>query len=417
VNEDAYEGSPVGALTEALGEGLLAGQVGFVVSRAGVGKSALLVHVALDALLREESVLHVAVRDNVAHGRAHYDEVFRAIRERFRHRDWSSAMLKAERHRMIYSYLDKTFDVDHLRQNLGTLSDLADFNPKLIVIDGLTEQRVMGSLPAIKQLAKDLEIPVWVSQRATSGLVDEAAWEHIDLALQLAPFGQVVNLKLEHRNQDTEALSVTLDPMSMLVIGEWSDPTDNGFGALPTDCTLYSGGARGAESEFGLAAQDWGVQEVNFTFEGHRQERTQGVKVLTEQELAAGDVSLVYVSRRLNRTYKTEGSLIRKVLQTLWHMVSRSIQVFVIGQVQEDGTVTGGTGWSVELARMWNKELWVYDQNKACWFRWDGNTWVTGEPIIHSIHFTGTGTRYLEANGQEAIRALFTKSFGPIDAP
>ncbi len=38
----------------------------------------------------------------------------------------------------------------------------------------------------------------------------------------------------------------------------------------PRDCVLYSGGLRGAEAAFGVAAERHGVEEVNFTFEGHR---------------------------------------------------------------------------------------------------------------------------------------------------
>ena len=32
--------------------------------------------------------------------------------------------------------------------------------------------------------------------------------------------------------------------------------------------TLYSGGHKGAESEFGKLAERWGIREVNFSFEG-----------------------------------------------------------------------------------------------------------------------------------------------------
>ena len=139
--------------------------------------------------------------------------------------------------------------------------------------------------------------------------------------------------------------------------------------------------------------------------------RARGRYELSPRELAAGDVSLVYVSRRLNRTY-SEGRLIRRVLQTIWHMVSRSQQVFVIGAIQEDGTVKGGTGWSVELARMWNKSLYVFDQDRPGWFQWDGQDWQACNPVIEAIHYTGTGTRYLNQEGQKAVRELFERSFG-----
>ncbi|MCB9683305.1 MAG: hypothetical protein H6733_17705 [Alphaproteobacteria bacterium] len=175
-------------------------------------------------------------------------------------------------------------------------------------------------------------------------------------------------------------------------------------------CTVYSGGASGAEEAFGAAAAARGVREVNFTFDGHRQARTAGAVQLSPRELEAGDVSLVYVSRRLHRTYNQHG-LIRKVLQTLWHMVSRAQQVFVIGVIQDDGTVVGGTGWSVELARMWSKELWVYDQEQHGWFTWTGHAWTAGEPTITAAQVCGTGTRYLDDTGRQAIDDLFARSF------
>ena len=40
------------------------------------------------------------------------------------------------------------------------------------------------------------------------------------------------------------------------------------------DCILFSGAAGGAEAEFGAAAERHGIEEVNFTFEGHRDARS-----------------------------------------------------------------------------------------------------------------------------------------------
>ena len=65
----------------------------------------------------------------------------------------------------------------------------------------------------------------------------------------------------------------------------------------PNQCVLYSGGAAGTEQFFGALAESWGLEEVNYSFEGHQIERTRGVRVLTSEELALKDVSLTYVSR------------------------------------------------------------------------------------------------------------------------
>jgi hypothetical protein len=169
----------------------------------------------------------------------------------------------------------------------------------------------------------------------------------------------------------------------------------------------------GSEAYFGAAAERWGVKEVSFTFAGHNQKRTAGRQVLSERELDAGTVSLTYVSHRLHRHWE-KTPLLRKVLQTLWHVVSHADQVFVIGEIKADGTVHGGTGWSVELARRWHKPIWVFDQAQKAWFLWDGSGWREGLPVIDSVRFAGSGTRFLSDSGEAAIDDLFLRSFGDL---
>ena len=180
------------------------------------------------------------------------------------------------------------------------------------------------------------------------------------------------------------------------------------------DYILFSGGAPGAEAAFGETAERFGIEEVNFTFDGHRITRSRGVRVLNHEELGAGDVSLEYVSRLMNRRY-TDAQTIRKILQTLWYQVNSGQEVYVIGTVLPDGTVRGGTGWGAEFAKLCNKPLHVFDQEKNCWERWTGSAWTMCDaataPVIKHPHFTGTGTRTLQDNGRRAIADLFERSF------
>src|SRR5258705_9962332 len=97
-----------------------------------------------------------------------------------------------------------------------------------------------------------------------------------------------------------------------------------------SDSILFSGGAPGAEAEFGACAERHGVEEVNFTFDGHTVARSRGIRALNHEELQAGDVSLEYVSRLLHRRY-TDAPTIRRVLQTLWYQVNHGQEVYVIG--------------------------------------------------------------------------------------
>jgi hypothetical protein len=180
------------------------------------------------------------------------------------------------------------------------------------------------------------------------------------------------------------------------------------------DCILFSGGAPGAEAAFGACAERHGVEEVNFTFDGHKIDRQRGVRVLNHEELQNGDVSLEYVSRLMHRRY-TDAPTIRRILQTIWYQVNNGQEIYVIGTVLEDGTVQGGTGWGAEFAKLCNKPLCVFDQNKDAWFTWTASEWhrrsSADAPVITHRHFTGTGTRTLKDNGRAAIEGLFKRSF------
>lgn len=183
------------------------------------------------------------------------------------------------------------------------------------------------------------------------------------------------------------------------------------------DCsqiTLYSGGHKGAEAEFGKLAEHWGIQEVNFSFDGHDIERTRGVRVLSPAELEKGNVSMEIVSTRMGRNF-SKVEKIRKVIQSIFHMVNKGYLVIAVGWIQPDDTVKGGTGWGVELAKLFNRPVSVYDQERKDWFTWKDNRWAAEKPLITQPTFVGTGTRNLTDDGRTAVYELFESSFGPYD--
>jgi hypothetical protein len=179
------------------------------------------------------------------------------------------------------------------------------------------------------------------------------------------------------------------------------------------DYTLYSGGLKGAETAFGEAAEKWSINEVNFTFTGQKTNRHKNLVILTDEELKRGDISMELVSRMMHRAYY-ETEKIRKVLQTIFHMVNKGHQVFVVGTILEDNTVKGGTGWAAELAKLFNRPLSVYDQGKDTWYTWKQGTWVQDSPRIEHKTFVGSGSRNLTENGRKAINRLFEEAFGSL---
>jgi hypothetical protein len=127
--------------------------------------------------------------------------------------------------------------------------------------------------------------------------------------------------------------------------------------------------------------------------------------------LKQGDVSLIYVSRLMNRTF-SDTPLFKKILQTIWHQINNGQEIYIVGHILKDGTVKGGTGWGAEFAKLCNKPLLVFDQEADRWHRWTGEAWTPElSPKITHTHIAGSGTRELKPNGLKAINDLFDRSF------
>ncbi|MDH3745751.1 MAG: hypothetical protein OES47_11690 [Acidobacteriota bacterium] len=175
---------------------------------------------------------------------------------------------------------------------------------------------------------------------------------------------------------------------------------------------LYCGGHKGAEAEFGRAAKRREIPETTFTFEGHLMEHSGEIQLLDDAALSRGDVSMDFVFANLGRRFHRSHG-IRRVIQSMFHVVTNGDSVFAIGWIQPDGHVKGGTGWGVELAKFFNRPVSVFDQEKEHWYTWTGGRWQESEPTIPAGPFSATGTRNLTDAGRAAIHDLFERSFGP----
>ena len=432
--KEVNERSPMRVFEKSMHGGLGRGNVGVVAARQGVGKTPVLVQIALDDLLRDRRVLHISHEHAVDHVRAYYDEIFHDLAVLSKLDNVEGEKLDLERHRLIFSLMSHAMtappslrggrsSVAKIIETVVFARDVAQFAPDVIIIDGFdVEHAAPEAVGALRGLAKERNAEVWLSAHADAmpekpGALPEALERlaaQLSVVVFLQPERDVVRLRLlkDHDSKDLADLHLRLDPHTMRVIDE-DVPAASERPRDPRRYKLISGGNKGAEAEFGRCAERWGLQELHYTFEGHRLlERQRGVVQLSEDELKKGDFSLVNASKRLNRVL-SEIPLVRSILQTIWHQVTNASQVFMVGVIQDDKTVRGGTGWGAELARLWKKPLFVFDQSRRSWFRWSGAAWeITTPPTITTEAFAGIGTQNLDDQGKAAIHDLFLRSFG-----
>lgn len=420
------ENSPIRILERSCRGGLAPGELGVVMARAGVGKTAFLVQIGLDHALRAQPVLHVALGQDLEHVRSWYDALFDDLARTTALEERDQVRAGVDTHRIIQAYADATFPHQRL-DDLVALYGKTGFTPKTILVDGLDWERGSvveraAELGALKQIAKRLGAVLWVSAQThrdetpahptqiTPPCADYA--ELIALAVFLEPEGQHVSVRVLKAHDNTVApdTHLQLHPDTMRLV---EDDTAEGDVGLPAEAfTLLSGGAKGAEAAFGEAAERWGVGEITFSFAGRETVRRRGVVELSATELQRGAVSEAYITAQLHRSFPNTPAF-QTLLKSIWHQVSTAGEVFVVGEILDDDTVKGGTGWGAELAKHLQKRLFVFDQAKAGWFQWTATGWTPVEaPRIRRTRVTGTGTRFLSDAGRKAIEDLFERSFG-----
>jgi hypothetical protein len=430
IRQEAILQSPLRILDRRIHGGLGKGRLGVIVAPAGVGKSAVLVQLGLDALLRGRPVLHVALGQSVEHVSARYDAFFEALADRVDLADRRGVHEMVSRRRLIWASLDGGAGVRWLDDALAAFEAHLGCTPATVLLDGFPwagpRPEVAATIAGLKASAAREGAELWMTARSAPGRAPceadpdqpaappERCGEQVDVVLALVPEGRGARVRLVRDLDGSEEadLPLALAGGSLRYAGGEDDPDDDARG--PAAFTLLAGGFAGAEEAFGECADRWGVQEVNFTFAGRaRLARTRGLIELTEAELRLGDVSEAYLKAHLPRALSGPPEL-RRVLQLIWHQVGTAGEVFAVGTLNPDDTAQGGTGWAVELARHWGKPVHVFDQERGGWFRWDGQAWgPEAPPAITHPRFAGAGTRAPSAAGRAAIRALFERSFGP----
>jgi hypothetical protein len=212
--------SPLRLLEKGLHGGLGVGNIGLVLAGHGVGKTAFLVDVAVDELLRSGCVLHVCLDQTVSHLRAYYDTIYEELASSTQLEDEARVHAEIDRRRRIRVYPPHTLTASKLREAVK-LESGAGSRPSLLIVEGFE----LDALPheefaEFKAVAQELSAELWISVACPEERVDgiprevQRIEDQVGVILVLEPGQDSVALRAlkDHDSPDLSELHVALDP-------------------------------------------------------------------------------------------------------------------------------------------------------------------------------------------------------------
>src|SRR5213075_57015 len=163
-SKELSERNPLRLFEHSIHGGLGRGNIGVVVARHGIGKTAFLVGIALDHAMRGRTTLHVSLDKTVYHLRAFYVENSMDLAHSAHLEDLASERLEMERNRIIHTYAGKSFTIPKLRHSINFLKEYAHFDPACLIVQGFEFDRAtLEDIESFRQLARDFDVELWMS--------------------------------------------------------------------------------------------------------------------------------------------------------------------------------------------------------------------------------------------------------------
>lgn len=178
-----------------------------------------------------------------------------------------------------------------------------------------------------------------------------------------------------------------------------------------------SGGAKGADSQWGMMAGRIGHQVIHWGFDRIDSiVPEQELIILNDKQLDVADFYLRRANETLRRSYPTSNTYVNKLLKRSYYQIAWSDKLYAVGFFNDDYKIDGGTSWAVQMMidmfehhekKFTDNCIYFFDQRSRVWYTWN-NKWILlpSRPPVPSGIWAGIGTRKLDNFGKWEIRNL-----------
>jgi hypothetical protein len=229
IKEELIQRSPVRIFEKSIHGGLKGGEIGIIASPSGIGKTSVLVQIALDKLLQGKKIIHVSFTQHTGYVLAWYEDIFDEFTRRKNLEHPGDVKNELVKNRVLLNFSQDGVTGPQILRSLKALIEEGGFGADSIIIDGFDFERTNRErMKAVKTGARELGVSFWYSCNVRESLYDKRNiplvvndyQDLLDVIIVLEPKPDHIELTAS-KDRDTvnlEHLAVKLDPKTLLIL-------------------------------------------------------------------------------------------------------------------------------------------------------------------------------------------------------
>jgi archaellum biogenesis ATPase FlaH len=230
VKEDLIQRSPVRVFEKSLSGGLKSGEVGVIASQSGIGKTSVLVQIALDKLFQNKKVIHISFIQDANYVMAWYTDIFDEFIKKKNVANAKDIQADIVKNRVLMNFNQDGISTEMILKSLKAMIVDGGFLADVIIIDGFDFTKTnVDELNAMKKFAKELDLSVWYSctVKGESPLFDKKGIpvvmkDFIDIidvviVLEAKPDHIAFTATKDHDVFSPDTMALKLDPKTLLL--------------------------------------------------------------------------------------------------------------------------------------------------------------------------------------------------------
>ncbi|MCL2441148.1 MAG: hypothetical protein FWD14_05365 [Treponema sp.] len=237
VLSELIQRSPIRIFEQSINGGLKPGEIGVISSPRGVGKTSVLVQLALDKLLHGKKVVHVSFSQQTQHILVWYEDIFSEFIHKKNLENAEEIKNDLIKNRVLMNFNQDGITIEQILKSLRAMIIEGGFKADSVIIDGFDFSRTnKESMEAVKTFVMEIGVNVWYSCSINDGgagsdgnsaydkenipVVLGSFINSIDVVIVLQPKSDHVELSIS-KDRDSiisKSMAMKLDPKTLLIL-------------------------------------------------------------------------------------------------------------------------------------------------------------------------------------------------------